>query len=292
MFVAVLFSSAILIPIMAMESNDMEISKATATAFVYDPIYLEHRTGPGHPESAERLNAIIARLDRSNLSSNLLQIKPNDNVEQWIETIHSNDYMRHVKALCEEGKRFLDTGDTTIGPSSYKAACVAVGGVIAAVDCVMRGEAKNAFCAVRPPGHHASQSKGMGFCIFNNIAIAARYIQKQYSLNRILIVDWDVHHGNGTQDSFYRDPSVLFFSTHQYPFYPGTGGAEEQGEGAGKGDNHQCSLPCQHRRRKNHSRLHRGVKTGGAEIQTRFRSHFGGFRRASGRSAWQPSNNR
>ncbi len=144
----------------------------------------------------------------------------------------------------ESGKHSLSTGDTDIGPRSFEAALHAAGTCLNAVDLLMQGKATNAFCIVRPPGHHASANRGMGFCLFNNIAIAARYAQRRYGLERVAIVDWDVHHGNGTQDIFYTDPSVFFFSTHQYPWYPGTGAASETGAGAAEGMTLNCPFPA------------------------------------------------
>ncbi len=218
-------------------------SPQTRTGFVYDPIYLKHLTGARHPESPDRLRAIVKRLEETSLLSQLVSLEPRKDVEQWIGTVHDESYVRHVRQLCREGARELDTGDTSICPDSYDAACAAVGGVLAAVDAVMEGRIQNAFCAVRPPGHHATPTRGMGFCIFNNVAIAARYIQQRYHLERVLIVDWDVHHGNGTQEAFYSDPTVFYFSTHQYPFYPGTGAKDERGSGPGEG--YTVNVPLQ-----------------------------------------------
>jgi acetoin utilization deacetylase AcuC-like enzyme len=155
--------------------------------------------------------------------------------------LHSPEYIQRADSSCRNGTRFLDSLDTPISPKSYDAALMAVGGVFSAIDAVMQKKVSNAFCAVRPPGHHAVEDAAMGFCIFNNVAIGARYIQKQYALSKILIVDWDVHHGNGTQAAFYDDPNVLYFSTHQYPFYPGTGGVAEKG--TGKGQNYNINVP-------------------------------------------------
>jgi acetoin utilization deacetylase AcuC-like enzyme len=149
--------------------------------------------------------------------------------------VHSEAYIERARRDCLDGGGELSTGDTAVCEASYDAALRAAGGVLAGVDAVMAGTCRNAFCAVRPPGHHATPDRGMGFCIFNNVAIAARYLQRRHGLKRILIADWDVHHGNGTQETFYRDPTVFFFSTHQWPLYPGTGAASERGVGDGMG---------------------------------------------------------
>ena len=205
------------------------------TGFVYDPLYLEHRTGTGHPEAPERLAAIVGRLEATELAARLVHLTPTPAPAEWIETIHSAEYIERAKAACEQSERYLDSMDVPISRQSYNAAMLGAAGVLAAVDAVMAGDLANAFCAVRPPGHHALHDRAMGFCIFNNVAIGARYVQQKYGLPRILIVDWDVHHGNGTQDAFYDDPSVLYFSIHQSPFYPGTGSASQTGAGAGSG---------------------------------------------------------
>jgi acetoin utilization deacetylase AcuC-like enzyme len=235
MIVTVLLGSVLAGPVSAGAEMSSTTAGAAGTAFVYDPIYLEHLTGTRHPEGPQRLSSIVTLLEETGLLETLLPLKPRTDVEQWITSVHDKDYVSHVRELCGAGAKQLDTGDTPICSDSYEVGCAAVGGVLAAVDAVMEGRARNAFCAVRPPGHHATPTRGMGFCIFNNVAIAARYIQKHHNLKRVLIVDWDVHHGNGTQETFYRDGAVLYFSTHQYPFYPGTGSAEERGDGAGRG---------------------------------------------------------
>ena len=157
---------------------------------------------------------------------------------------HSRNYIDLVTREVAGGRNQLSTGDTDIGPGSDKIARIASGCVLSAVDAVFSGNAANAFCAVRPPGHHANRSRGMGFCLFNHIAVAARYAQNRYGAERVAIVDWDVHHGNGTQDIFYQDGSVLFFSTHQSPWYPGTGAANERGEGKGQDSTLNCPLPA------------------------------------------------
>lgn len=205
------------------------------TGLVYHPAYLEHDMGAGHPESPNRLRAILERLEQSGTVDRLTRIEPRRAEDEWITQVHTPRYIaalnRHAPAT---GRVSLDP-DTAMSPGSLNAAYLAAGGVLAGVDAIMAQQVDHVFCAVRPPGHHAEASRAMGFCLFNNVAIAARYVQKQYGLTRVLIVDWDVHHGNGTQHSFEDDPSVLFFSTHQYPHYPGTGRASERGTGAGEG---------------------------------------------------------
>ncbi len=205
------------------------------TGLVYHPAYLEHDMGPGHPESPNRLRAIMQRLEESGTAAQLTRIEPRRAEDEWIMQVHSPNYVaslnRHVPT---DGRVSLDP-DTSMSPGSLHAAYLAAGGALAAVDAIMARQVDHVFCAVRPPGHHAEAGRAMGFCLFNNVAIAARYVQKKYGLTRVLIVDWDVHHGNGTQHSFEEDPSVLFFSTHQYPHYPGTGRGTERGKGAGEG---------------------------------------------------------
>ena len=171
-------------------------------------------------------------------------IGPRRALSEWITTEHSLEYVARVAIACRGGDAHLDTMDVSVSPKSYDVALQAVGGVLAAVDAVMAGKVRNAFCAVRPPGHHALMDKAMGFCLFNNVALAARYIQKKHGLAKVLVVDWDVHHGNGTQAMTYADPTVLYFGIHQYPFYPGTGAAEEKGEGEGLGFTVNVPLPA------------------------------------------------
>jgi len=205
------------------------------TGLVYHPAYLEHDMGFGHPESPNRLRAIMQQLEQSGTLAKVTRIEPRRAEDEWITQVHSSSNVvslnRHVPA---SGRVSLDP-DTLMSPGSLTAAYLAAGGALAAVDTIMARQVEHAFCAVRPPGHHAEAGRAMGFCLFNNVAIAARYVQEKYGLARVLIVDWDVHHGNGTQHSFEDDPSVLFFSTHQCPHYPGTGRASERGTGAGEG---------------------------------------------------------
>ncbi len=205
------------------------------TGFVYDPRFLEHDMGHGHPESPERLRAIVARLEASGLLAQLTRIAPAKAEDRWITKVHAPSYVHALNAHQPASGRVQLDPDTSMSPGSLAAAYLAAGGALAACDAVIRGEVAHVFCAVRPPGHHAEHNRAMGFCFFNNVAIAARYLQQQHGLARILIVDWDVHHGNGTQHTFEEDRSVLFFSTHQYPHYPGTGRATETGTGEGEG---------------------------------------------------------
>ncbi len=191
--------------------------------------------GAGHPESPNRLRAIMQRLQQSGTAAQLTKIEPRKAEEEWITQVHSPNYVAALNHQAPTSGRVSLDPDTSMSPGSLNAAYLAAGGALAAVDAIMNKQVVHVFCAVRPPGHHAETSRAMGFCLFNNVAIAARYIQKKYGLKRVLIVDWDVHHGNGTQHSFEDDPSILFFSTHQYPHYPGTGRATERGKGAGEG---------------------------------------------------------
>jgi len=225
------------------EFKSKQAQEKPKTALVYDDIYLEHKTTPGHPESPQRLVAITERLKASGLYSKLLKISPKPVPSQWLTMVHSPEYIQRVKQSCENNAGYLDSMDVPISAKSYDAALMAAGGVLSAIDAVVEKKAANAFCAVRPPGHHSLKDKAMGFCIFNNVAIGAKYIQKKHNLSDILIVDWDVHHGNGTQAMFYEDPSVLYFSTHQYPFYPGTGSEAEKGDGDGLNYNINVPLP-------------------------------------------------
>ena len=204
------------------------------TGIVYSDTYLEHETG-GHPESPRRLTAIMDGLETRGILDDLVRMDPAPARPEEIELVHSPSYIKWVEEMVNRGARFLDGGDTVVSTGSYEAALLAAGGVVAAVDAVMAGKVSNCFCAVRPPGHHALYDRAMGFCLFNNVAIGARYVQKKYGVERVLVVDWDVHHGNGTQDTFYRNPSVFYFSTHQYPHYPGSGSAGETGAGEGEG---------------------------------------------------------
>jgi acetoin utilization deacetylase AcuC-like enzyme len=197
------------------------------TGLLADPIYRTHLEGCDHPERPERFTAVVTAL----AGLPLAPVAARPATEEELLLCHTREYLRTARRDVEAGRPCLSTGDTDVTPNSWNVAVYAVGGVLNAVDAVLGGEVANAFCAVRPPGHHATPSRGMGFCLLNNAAIAARYAQRRRGLERVLIVDWDVHHGNGTQETFYSDPSVLFFSTHQWPLYPGTGRADETGAG-------------------------------------------------------------
>jgi acetoin utilization deacetylase AcuC-like enzyme len=213
------------------------------TGLVYHESYLQHDTGPGHVERPERLQAIVARLENTGLMQRLLRIDPSPAPIAAITAIHTPEYVAEAQRACREGRPYLHSPDTPISRLSYETALLAAGGVLSAIDAVMTGEVTNAFCAVRPPGHHALRDRAMGFCLFNNVAIGARHVQRKHGLRKILIVDWDVHHGNATQDSFYDDPGILYFSVHHYPFYPGSGATTESGAGPGEGSTLNAPLP-------------------------------------------------
>jgi acetoin utilization deacetylase AcuC-like enzyme len=199
------------------------------TGIITTDTYLDHNTGQGHPERADRVSAVIESLKKFK-NKNLIWKKPSTFDRKLLEITHDNNYVNQVeKSYPEKGLVFLD-GDTIVSPGSKQAALDAVGSIIAAIDGVQSKEFQNAFCAVRPPGHHAEKNKAMGFCIYNNVAVGAQYLLDKYKLNKVAIVDFDVHHGNGTQDIFYDNEKVLYISTHQYPFYPGTGGDDEKGK--------------------------------------------------------------
>ena len=199
------------------------------TGLITSNTYQNHNTGDGHPEKIDRVTAIIDNFKKLN-NKNLIWKKPSKFKRELLENTHNKDYISFVeKSFPEKGLSFLD-GDTIISPGSKEATADAVGSIITAIDGVQNKEFHNAFCAVRPPGHHAERNKAMGFCIYNNVSVGAQYLLEKYKFNKVVIIDFDVHHGNGTQDIFYDNEKVLYISTHQYPYYPGTGSEKEKGK--------------------------------------------------------------
>ncbi|GAB6059873.1 histone deacetylase family protein [Desulfonatronum parangueonense] len=214
------------------------------TALLYDSVFAVHDAGAGHPESPMRYTALVRGLEDDRTASVLPRLSPRPATTRELAYCHGERYIELVYRRITEGHRSLGYPDTNVGPGSWDAALHAAGGAMTAVDAVINGPSRSAFCVMRPPGHHARPRQGMGFCIFNNIALAARHAQLAHGIERVLIVDWDVHHGNGTQEMFYDDPSVLFFSTHQSNWYPYSGAAKETGEGAGEGYTINCPFPA------------------------------------------------
>lgn len=213
------------------------------TGLVFHPDFLLHDPGVGHPERPARLEAIMSHLKHQDLFDLVLNVDPKSAEEVWLRQVHTEQYLKYLEESATKAPFSLDP-DTALSEQSYRVAKLAAGGVLAAVDEVMAGNINNAFVALRPPGHHALPDRAMGFCLINHVAVAARYVQKKYGLKRVLIVDWDVHHGNGTQDVFYTDPTVFYFSTHQWPYYPGTGAADDTGSGAATGTTLNVPMPA------------------------------------------------
>ena len=210
-------------------------AQSPATQVFYDPAMLRHRPRRDHLERPSRLEAVMESVRALERQGRLSVVLPRTATEDDVMLVHTLPYLKTVRADVAASRPMLSTGDTELSSGSLAAALAAAGTVVSAVDAVLTGRARNAFCAVRPPGHHASQSRGMGFCIFNNIAIGVRHANRRHGVERVLVVDWDVHHGNGTQEVFWSDGSVLFFDTHQHPWYPGTGTPNEAGVGKGRG---------------------------------------------------------
>jgi acetoin utilization deacetylase AcuC-like enzyme len=226
------------------------------TALIYDPIFLEHITPHKHPERWQRVKVVMEMLEALNWlkRDGLVQLAPRAATIEELAAVHERAYIQEVEAASYQAEQeetrsgrqtlFFAT-DTYVSAKSYEAALKAAGAPLVAIDAVMKGEVDNAYCLVRPPGHHAVAESAMGFCLFNNVAVAARYAIDHHKLDRVMIIDYDVHHGNGTQEMFYDDPRVLYFSVHQAPFYPGTGLADERGEGPGHGTTINVPLPAQ-----------------------------------------------
>ncbi len=205
------------------------------TSLVYSPRFLEHDTGWGHPERPERLEAIIDSLQKTDLWKQLVLITPDIKDPQIPELVHDPDYVKRVAHSCDRADQYIDTYDNPICSVSYSIAVLAANGVATGLDYVMKDQGNCSMVIPRPPGHHAEYDHAMGFCLFNNVAIAARYAQQKYSVTRVAIIDFDVHHGNGTQHLFENDPNIIYISTHRYPFYPGSGAKNETGMGDGLG---------------------------------------------------------
>ena len=215
-----------------------------ATGFLYDSRFLEHDAGRGHPERSERLVSTMAWLEGRDWFDDLVRVDPVIADPAWIETVHDADYIARAEETCRAGAPFLDVADVGVSRRSSDVARLAAGGAIAMADRIVAEDVENGFVLSRPPGHHAERGMALGFCLFNNVAIAARYLQRTHGVDKALILDFDVHHGNGTQHTFEEDPSVMYASIHQYPYYPGTGAASETGIGRGVGATINCPVPA------------------------------------------------
>jgi acetoin utilization deacetylase AcuC-like enzyme len=226
---------------MAPAETERDTGRMSNVGFVYDPIFLEHEMGT-HPENGRRMTATMALLEESGLLGRLHRIPTREATTDELALVHDQGYIEAVRRVAADGGGWADP-DTLITPRSFDVASYVVGGTLNALETVVRGDLAAAYCLVRPPGHHATPVQAMGFCLFNHVAIAAAAALATHGLQRVAIVDYDVHHGNGTQDAFYRDPRVLYISTHEYPFYPGTGAAEQTGVGAGLGTTINLPMP-------------------------------------------------
>ncbi len=213
------------------------------TGFVQDARFLGHDTGHGHPECSARLSGALKYLETQSWYKTLTQVEANSAELEQILRVHDTDYVRRAEEVCRSGNSHLDSMDVSVCTESFDIALLAAGSSIQLADKVINKTVDNAFALIRPPGHHAEMSMARGFCLFNNIAVLVRYLQNTHGIDKIAIIDWDVHHGNGTQHLFEEDPSVLYVSTHQYPFYPGTGNYSETGIGRGSGATLNCPMP-------------------------------------------------
>jgi acetoin utilization deacetylase AcuC-like enzyme len=212
------------------------------TGYIHDPMFQTHDTGAGHPERSDRMAAIQQLISSQGWYDKLIQGSPKAVDQKWIELVHRQGYAERIAESCASGAPWIDTPDVAVSKQSYEVARHATGSLLSLVDQVMAKQNDNGFAMVRPPGHHAEHDAAMGFCLFNSVAIAARYLQQHHGVERVLILDWDVHHGNGTQHTFDQDPSVMFISLHQFPHYPGTGAKSETGIGAGEGTTVNCPM--------------------------------------------------
>jgi len=211
---------------------------------MYDSRFLDHDAGRGHPERSERLLSTVTWLESRDWFAELVRIHPAMVDPVWIETVHDASYIARAEETCRSGAPFLDVADVGISRRSSDVARLAAGGALAMADRIVAGDVDNGFALSRPPGHHAERGMALGFCLFNNVAIAARYLQRAHGVDKVLILDFDVHHGNGTQHTFEEDPSVMYASIHQYPYYPGTGASSETGTGSGEGYTVNFPLPA------------------------------------------------
>ena len=262
-----------------------------ATALIHHPIYEKHDTGFGHPETAGSISGRHRCYQTATKRSNktLVEIQAEKAQQGIVQAAHTKEHFKRVEGAFANGLDRLDA-DTVISMQSFDASLYAAGGAITAVDAVMQGEARNAFVAVRPPGHHATAEQAMGFCLFNNVAVAARYAQNKYKeIDRVAIVDWDVHHGNGTQGIFYSDPTVFFFSMHQYPWYPGTGSRGETGQGKGLGTTLNLPMRAFTPPKDQLSAFDAAIGEIGGKTETRPDLHLGRVRCSSDRPAWPAS---
>ena len=214
------------------------------TGFLYEPACLRHDPGPGHPERSARLAATMERLEGEPWFGELAPVAAEPCPIEWLESVHAPEYIARAAKVCRAGGPYLDVPDVGVNRDSFDVARLAAGAGLALADRLMAGEIDNGFSLVRPPGHHAERALALGFCLFNNAAVLARYLQRRHGLEKILVLDWDVHHGNGTQHTFEEDPTVFYVSLHQYPFYPGTGAAGEEGAGRGAGATLNCPMPA------------------------------------------------
>ena len=229
------------------------------TGFIYSDDFLEHDTGVGHPERAERLRAVMAYLPSRPVYGRLRAYAAGAGATEWLAANHDREYLRRAERACLDGAPFVDTMDVAVCRRSFAAASLAAGATLELAEEITQKNIRNGFVLARPPGHHAERDRALGFCLFNNVAVAARYLRARHRIVKIAILDWDVHHGNGTQHSFEEDPSVLYVSAHQYPYYPGTGAHSETGVGRGRGATLNCPM---------------AAGSGDAEYEQAFREHI------------------